>query len=138
MPTTKAVKPQFPILNISEKRWDEDDYLECLNYDGYIYDDKPAYFESYYRQKVFVDSDGKLFQAIGVEWPQGLQKWTKSLFGKNRGKLSLQPVDRTVPIDDLKAYCLARIIEVDDGEAFQNLMETLEEANSFKEVIDSI
>ena len=64
---------RFPILNISTERWSDEDLMDYISFDEFIYTKKDFYFDEFYKDKLFCDCNGFVYKAIAKE--DMTQKW---------------------------------------------------------------
>lgn len=69
---------RFPIANVSIKDWNpQEDYYNYILMDPYIYSSSDEFFESFYKNHKFVDSEGNIFKVVDRRIPES---WWRKVF----------------------------------------------------------
>lgn len=125
---------QFPLLNISEKRWTADSWYESFVWDDYICSD--TYFDIYLRGKLFCDCSGKVYQISHQILPTA---WWRKVFRflPNVYKIELvfKEVPQSISLAELKEYVLVRIGDLPADETRAEWKRKVVAARTFEEVI---
>ncbi len=123
---------QFPIVNIFEK-WKNEDVLEYILFDPYIYTRSEKLFDKYFRNKKFCDCKGDLYQVVGKN--RNVPVWRRIFFflpNVYRELLLFKKLEQSISLNEAKQLlkqhsCSLNSVELENQ--FKN-------AKSFKELFD--
>ncbi|MBJ2176526.1 hypothetical protein JBL43_19920 [Aureibaculum sp. A20] len=104
---------EFPILNISTEKWDEENLTDYIAFDKFIYTDKDSIFEELYKDKLFCDCNGKIFKAIKkAEMTEKWRNWLRFIPNIWKREVIFEPTNENLTVDELRNYLLNRISEL--------------------------
>lgn len=133
----KYEQMKFPIINISEAHWSSPELLEYVLFDEFIYTDNASVFEKYLQSKAFCDCNGEIYYVKSKALP--FERWRKFFrFFPNvyRVKLNFEQTAKRISLEDLKAYLLERVGELEEDEFRNRWMLQLKAATSYEELIN--
>ncbi|WP_299685701.1 hypothetical protein [uncultured Dokdonia sp.] len=103
----------FPILNISHDRWYDDDIMDYISFDEFIYTRKDAIFNELYKDQLFCDCDGVIFKAIKkAEMTQKWRNWLWFIPNVWKTEILFEPTHKKLTVDELRSYLLDRLAEL--------------------------
>lgn len=128
---------KFPLLNISETNWNDEDTIEYILFDEFIYTDKETIYERYLKNKLFCDCNGEIFivkdKIPPVAW---WRKTFRFLPNTYKVKLIFEKTEKKISVDELKNYMIERVNELSEDEFRSKWINYLKQAKSHKELID--
>ncbi|TCI90598.1 hypothetical protein [Tenacibaculum sp. M341] len=93
---------EYPLMRINSDTWIDYEELYPL-FNQYMYASKKEIFETYFFNKEFIDSKGRLFKVIACEPTENiLRKWFKFLPGVYRQKLIFEKTSKKIELHDFK------------------------------------
>jgi hypothetical protein len=126
----------FPLLNISAKKWESEDLTDYIVFDKYIYTDKEEIFNKLYRDKLFIDSDGRIYKAL--KKAELTEKWRIFLrFIPNMWKREIlfKSTGEKWTVDELRNFLLNRISKLKTDTQTEDWKAELKKATNHYELI---
>ncbi len=128
---------EFPILNISSKKWNEDNISSYIAFDKFIYTDKDLIFNELYKNKLFCDCHGEIFRAIEkAELTEKWRNWLRFMPNIWKREVLFEPTNNKLTVDELRDYLHARISDLNQNDFTQQWKKDLTNANSHFELIN--
>ena len=125
------------MLNITDKDWgQETDLSVFVLFDEFIYNYSDDLYDRYYKDKIFCDSLGELYQVTGKVFPTAA--WRKLLrFIPNvyKIKFELKKMNRQMELEDLRRFMLARINELEQTDFDKKWLAFIKQAPNHYEII---
>lgn len=119
----------FPMICVSEDVWEHNGFLiDYMLFEPWIYNDNDSSFYRYFKDKVFCDCDGKLFQVTEKHGTDSWRRWLRFLPNFYRVELKIESLDNRMELSELKEFLLDKF---DDYE----LIEWVKSATSFDELM---
>ncbi|WP_299105872.1 hypothetical protein [uncultured Tenacibaculum sp.] len=132
-------KIEYPLIRINSNTWIDSEELFPL-FDGYIYSSDKQIFKTYFFNKEFIDSKGKIFKVVGSEPPQSIfRKWFKFLPGVYREKLIFKKISKKIELNHFKEDVIRGIKRFDSDATKEISLEWIAEirdAKNFGEIIN--
>lgn len=126
----------FPLLNVSEKKWKDEDLMDYLLIDEYIYTDSKTFWDTFIHNKLFCDCKGQLYVIDGKElpnsWWRKVFKWLPNVY---KIKLRFKNTGKQLSLEELRKYLLARIHDLSDYEGREKWIQFIQQANSYEQLI---
>jgi len=123
----------YPILNISTPKWSNDIVDELFRYDDIYYSNDETFFESYFLNHKFVDSNGDIFKLYGKVPIKAF--WVR-LFTLKRSLFQFEATNEKMTFSEIKNLMITRINDLEGEEAKNQWIARLEKANSIQELIE--
>jgi len=118
--------PQFPCLWLGLEDWNSDSINELIWFDDLIYKESENL-----ENQCFIDSTGKIFRVIGIEY---FSKWRKFIPNASIGRVKFLFKNKTMSLSELKNYVLSCISKLDNKEAALKWRNQVIKAKSYKEI----
>jgi len=126
----------FPLLNISEISWTDNDLEAYLLVDEFIYTDNKVFWNTFIRDKAFCDCKGNLYvvskQTPPTSWWRSFFKWLPNVY---KIQLTFKNTRKRMELEELRQYLLARIHDLSDSEFRTNWIQFVRQAKSHEELI---
>ena len=128
---------KFPLLNISEPSWNDEDVIEFILFDEFIYTNNETTFTRYLKDKLFCDCRGDIFivkdKVPPIAW---WRKAFKFLPNTYKVKLIFQKTGEKISVTELKNYMIERVNGLSEDEFRSEWINYLKQAKSHEELID--
>lgn len=128
---------KFPLLNISEQKWKDDDFL--LDYfllDEFIYNDSKVVFQEYFKVHSFCDCFGEIYKVKckvpPKEWWRRVFKFIPNVY---KIELRFERTGNKMSVYELKTYLIDRIKDLSENEFTKNWIEQIKQAKNHEEII---
>ncbi|MUP47253.1 hypothetical protein E0K83_16045 [Gramella sp. BOM4] len=142
-PAFKKVKIEimnFPILNISIEKWNEQEDLTILiHFDKYIYTSKYSIFKEYYLGHLFCDCNGTIYKVVGKSEVES--KWRKLLsFLPNlyKQEIYFKKTGKKLTKEELKNIMISRISEMKVDDFNKAWLKDVERSNSYFQIMTGL
>jgi hypothetical protein len=131
---------KFPILNISDKKWkDDEDITVYWQFDEYWYSPNEDILRTYLYGKTFCDCHGNLFVATQIIPPTSfLRNTIKFLPMVYKCEIVFKPLNEQMPLEDLRQFMFDRISELGQDNFTNKWKEQIKNAKNHSEIIDCI
>jgi hypothetical protein len=130
---------KFPLLCISIDRWIIDDLLEYLDFDGFFYTSDKELFDRYANGKFYCDCKGMIYIVEGKVPPES---WWRNTFkfipNVYREKIIYRSIGKKIELEELRAYVIQKVTEMEHNEFKAQWMVSLQKAKSYQEIITAI
>ncbi len=125
------------MLCVSESTWGDEEPLEFMDFDGFIYSSREDIFKHFCFQKTFCDCEGNLFKVVGkippTEWWRKAFRFLPNVY---REKLMYEPAG-TMDVESLKRYLIDRVQELEQSEYLDEWLEAIKVATTHQAIIDA-
>jgi len=126
----------FPLLNISAKKWDSEDLTDYIIFDKFIYTDKESIFNELYKNKIFIDCDGRIYKGIKkVELAEKWRNWLRFIPNIWKREVLFRTTGENWTVDELRNYLLKRVSELKTDKDTENWKTQLKKAKNYSELI---
>jgi len=126
----------FPLLNISAKKWDSEDLTDYIIFDKFIYTDKESIFNELYKNKIFIDCDGRIYKGIKkVELTEKWRNWLRFIPNIWKREVLFRTTGENWTVDELRNYLLKRVSELKTDKDTENWKTQLKKAKNYSELI---
>jgi hypothetical protein len=126
----------FPILNITAKKWNEDNLIDCVVFDEYIYTNKESVFNELYKNKIFCDCNGKIYKVVKkAELKEKWRNWLRFIPNIWKREIIFQPTGENWTVDELRNYLLERISELKSDKHTEKWKAQIKTAKNYTELI---
>ena len=127
----------YPIINISIEKWNDEDLMDYITFDKFIYTNKDSIFNKLYRDKLFCDCNGQVFKAIKkAELTQKWRNWLRFIPNVWKREIIFEKTNKNLTVDELKNYILARISELNKTDYRKKWIADIENAKTHSELIN--
>ena len=127
----------FPILNISSEKWKNEDLMDYIVFDEFIYTNKDSIFNELYKDKLFCDCNGRVFKAIKkAELTQKWRNWFRFIPNVWKREVIFEPIHKKLSVDELRNYLLERVSELENNELSFKWKAELKNAKTYSELIN--
>ncbi|MDN3594921.1 hypothetical protein [Zunongwangia endophytica] len=127
----------FPAINISNPNWSsEEDLTSFLLQDKFIYNNSEAYFQDYFIDQYFCDSQGKIFKVVAKKTPRSI--WQKIFFflpNIYKTELVFKATNEYMTLNDLRDFMIERVKTLGYGKFEVKWILKLRQANSYEDLI---
>lgn len=107
----------FPALNISPTKWNDDDLIEYLIFDDFIYTKDDKLFDKYYRNQLFCDCDGKIYKAVRKkEMTEKWRDWLRFIPNVWKTKVEYCYTHQDLNLEEFRNYLIERIKDLEQNE----------------------
>jgi len=127
----------FPAINISTTKWIEDDLMEYVIYDNFIYTNEESLFYKFYENQFFCDGNGKIFKAVRKS--ETIKTWRKWLrFIPNIWKIEIiyENTNKELSIEQLRNFLLTRVSDLNQNEFIKEWKIDIKNAKTYMELIN--
>ena len=126
----------FPLLNISTKKWNSEDLTDYILFDEFIYTDKEAIFNELYRDKLFIDCNGRIYKALKkAELTETWRNWLRFIPNIWKREVLFRPTGDSWTVDELRNYLLERVSELKADKHTYEWKAQLKRAKNHSELI---
>jgi hypothetical protein len=127
---------KFPAVNVSITNWDKnEDYLIYILEDEFIYTSDNQLYKEYFLDKLFVDSNGDVYQIIDRKLPGLFLQILSFIPNFCKVELIFKPTHIKMTIDEVRLHLLNQTNKLDDDENKFEWIEKLKKAKTFEEII---
>lgn len=126
----------FPLLNISTKKWNSEDLTDYILYDEFIYTDREAIFNELYRNKLFIDCNGRIYKALKkAELAEKWRNWLRFIPNIWKREVIFKSTGDNWTIEELRKFLLERVSELKVDEQINEWKAQLKRAKNYSELI---
>ena len=126
----------FPLLNISAKKWDSEDLTDYIIFDKFIYTDKESIFNELYRDKLFIDCDGRIYKAFKkAELTEKWRNWLRFIPNVWKREVLFRKTGENWTTDELRSYLLKQVSELKNDKHTEKWKTQLKKAKNHSELI---
>ena len=126
----------FPLLNISTKKWNSEDLTDYIIFDEFIYTDKESIFVELYRDKLFIDCNGRIYKALKkAELTEKWRNWLRFIPNIWKREVLFKPTGESWTTEELRNYLLERVSELKADEHTNEWKAQLKSAKNHSELI---
>lgn len=130
---------KFPLQNISKSNLRDEDPLNYILFDQFIYTDSEIFHNEYLKNQSFCDCLGDIYTIKNISLPtEWWRKAFKFLPNVYKVELIFQITGKRIKVDELKDYMIERIREMSRTDRFNiKWINYIRNAKTHKEIIDS-
>lgn len=138
--TDKTAEINFPLVNISIKKWSDDDITTYFEYDRYYRSINYFHFKSHLLNNNFCDCNGNLFKVIDLIPPKS--NWRRVFFlipGVYKQEMVFENLNEQIHLEELREHMIDRVSQFyDKNKLFVTYqwIQQLKLAQSYEELID--
>jgi hypothetical protein len=138
--TDKTAEINFPLVNISIKKWSDDDITTYFEYDRYYRSFNYFHFKSRILNNTFCDCNGNLFKVIDLIPPKS--NWRRVFFlipGVYKQEMVFENLNEQIHLEELREHMIDRVSQFyDKNKLFVTYqwIQQLKLAQSYEELID--
>ena len=130
----------FPILNISTEKWDEEEDLTIyIHYDKYIYTRKNSIFKEYYLGHKFCDCKGNIYKVCGKG--EVKSKWRKLLYflpGISKQEIFFKKTGEKFTKEELRNFIISRLSEMKADYFTKAWLNDVRKSNSYFQIMTGV
>lgn len=127
----------FPIVNISIKKWRDKRVVKYLRFDEYTRTYNNSLFKKYYKNKLFCDSEGFIYQAIKKEkMKEKWRNWFRFIPNVWKTKIIYKPTGKEMKLEDLRKLLLDRISHLSENHYTRMWKDKIKKAKTHYELIN--
>ena len=128
-------KINFPIVNVSSKKWDCDKDVYILD-DEYIYTKDDIFYSKYFLNNSFVDSNGKVFKITDRLLPGRVRQILSFIPNICKVELVFKETGENMTIEEIRSLIIRRVEEmVNDDELKSEWIKNVKNAKTIADVI---
>lgn len=128
---------RFPLINISEEKWNAEELIEYFDFDGYFYSSNTELYKRYIEGKEYCDCNGDVYQVVDKIPPK---QWWRRVFrfipDFYREKLIFKKTGKRLELDELRKYVSERVRDLSEDDFTRKWIFYLKNAASYEEVIN--
>ena len=126
---------KYPMFSLDYDKWDLFIAVELIWDRGNYINKIDDFYYNHILNKRFVDSNGSIFVAIGIE-----DTWVRSFyfFKKKVSRVLFEKTNMTIGFNDLKQSLLKKATSIEDLDARAIVKEQMMKAESYEDLIYSI
>ena len=127
----------FPLLNISAKKWNSEDLTDYILFNKFIYTKKESTFNELYKDKLFIDCDGRIYKAIKkAELTQKWRNWFRFIPNIWKREILFTDTGTHWSVDELRIYLLKCVSELKTDQHTEKWICDLKRAKNYIELIN--
>ncbi len=127
----------FPIIDISTKKWKEEDLMEYICFDEYIYTNKDSVFQKYFNNKLFCDGEGQIYKVIGkAKMTEKWRNWLYFIPNVWKTKIVFKKTYDEMSVEELRTFLLERVSELEQNNFTSQWKTNLINAKSYSQLIN--
>ena len=128
---------EYPLLNISIKKWDDEHLMEYMIFDEFIYTDDDSIFNKFYRSNLFCDCNGRIFKVIRkAELKERWRHWFRFIPNVWKREIVFEPTGKSWSVDELRNHMLERISDLKNDEFLVKWKSDLQKAKTHSELLN--
>lgn len=128
------MKPNFPIVQIDIEKWDIDLMVELFRFDEFYYSGDNEFYDHYFYNKQFLDSDGRIF--LAREKIKASNFWSKLGVGK-KYLINYQVTGKQWTFEEVKSFLISKVTELSSYEGRDQWISSLKSAKTIKQLIEA-
>ena len=130
---------EFPLLNISKKNWSENDLLDHVIFEPFIYSDNQKFIKNYLINNSFCDCNGNVYKVRELNRPK--QYWRhllKFIPGIYKVEVVFYQTTEIISLADLKDFVISRLKSINTNGLYNNWIKEVSDAKRIKDILHGV